>query len=46
MPERTTMMLTNDLNDFIWAAKNLSETHKVTTESLIKILEVTLNASK
>ncbi len=32
-------MLTNDLNDFIWAAKNLSETHNVTTESLIRILE-------
>ncbi len=32
-------ILSNDLGDFIWAAKNLSETHKVTTQSLIRILE-------
>ena len=37
-------MLTNDLIDFIYAAKNLHESHNVTLDALKRILEINLEA--
>ena len=38
--------LSEELSNFVWSAKNLSESHNVTLESLVKILEVNLEKGR